>query len=927
LTEGIGHKLAEAVQFTVACIGSYAFALYSSWQVGLTILSVAPFLVFATRFLVKMTTTQTKRANENYAYAGAIVSTTVSSMRTILSLNAVDKQIGLYRDATDYAAHQATQLSLWRGLATGLQMVTSLMAYIVLTGYGAYLLYRQVRSDGCDPSGTVEGVASCRPSGSNVFGALLGVQIGSNMLSQCAIAIEALTEAQVAAVPALKVLQRRVHENDVDEADYDDADKGYKKKDIESGGNGTTDGSSTSEHDGNSAGALTTSAAPILPKYVIDSSSHNGTKLKQVAGNIEFRNVSFSYPARPETQVVKSVSLMVPAGKTVAICGPSGSGKSTIVQLVERFYDPSAGSVLLDGNDLRTLNVKWLREQIGLVLQEPKLFGKSIGENIALGAPGASREDVEEAARLANAHDFIMTFPDGYDTMVGDLGGQLSGGQRQRIALARVLVKKPKILLLDEATSALDSESERIVQQALENLLEQSTFTTIVVAHRLSTIRNADLIAVMAQGVLHETGTHDELLAKKGLYYDLVQAQKTAPAAPAPPPPVPAAIESTPNADSQTADETSKEIAAANRRESTLDSSVFRVVHPGEQPLIEFRNIRFRYPARPDIDVFRDLNLSVYKGETLALVGPSGCGKSTVVQLIEAFYRPLDGAVLYCGVDTRELNTRWLRDEMGLVSQEAMLFATTIEENIRYGCPGATMEEIIAAAKQANCHNFITQFPDGYQTRIGEGSNLVSGGQKQRIAIARALVKKPKVLLLDEATSALDSESEKIVQAALDNLMADKGQTCVVIAHRLSTIRNADRIAVIDNGKVREIGSHDELMAKPNGKYRQLIQLQNLDDAEHHVQESESIEDDAPEETVDKKKSKETKEEKEDLSRDETKRLKKRAMMMGWQDKWYILVGIIGAIVAGIMYPSWGFMFGTSTLFASNRHIIYVFAF
>lgn len=327
-----------------------------------------------------MTTTQTKRANENYAYAGAIVSTTVSSMRTILSLNAVDKQIALYRDATDFAAHQATQLSLWRGLATGLQMVTSLMAYIVLTGYGAFLLYRQVRSDGCDPSGTVEGVETCRPSGANVFGALLGVQIGSNMLSQCAIAIEALTEAQVAAVPALKVLQRRVHENDVEETDHDDAHNGhgneYKKKDIEFGGNGTTDGSSTSDHDGNSAGALTTSAAPILPKYVIDSSSSNGIKLKQVAGNIEFRNVSFAYPARPETQVIKSISLMVPAGKTVAICGPSGSGKSTIVQLVERFYDPFAGSVLLDGNDLRTLNVKWLREQIGLVLQEPKLFGK-----------------------------------------------------------------------------------------------------------------------------------------------------------------------------------------------------------------------------------------------------------------------------------------------------------------------------------------------------------------------------------------------------------------------------------------------------------------------------------------------------------------------------------------------------------------------
>jgi ATP-binding cassette subfamily B (MDR/TAP) protein 1 len=218
--------------------------------------------------------------------------------------------------------------------------------------------------------------------------------------------------------------------------------------------------------------------------------------------------------------------LTIPAGKTVALVGPSGSGKSTTVQLIERFYDPKSGSITLDGVDLRDINVAWLRRNIGLVSQEPKLFATTIKENIAVAKPGATQEEIEDAARRANAHDFIVSLQDGYDTHVGDSGAQLSGGQKQRVAIARTLITNPKIILLDEATSALDSESEAVVQEALDVIMEKGNATVIVIAHRLSTIRNADIIAVVDKGVVSETGTHNTLLEKKGKYYDLVEAQK-----------------------------------------------------------------------------------------------------------------------------------------------------------------------------------------------------------------------------------------------------------------------------------------------------------------------------------------------------------------------------------------------------------------
>jgi len=237
--------------------------------------------------------------------------------------------------------------------------------------------------------------------------------------------------------------------------------------------------------------------------------------------------VVFAYPSRREQLVCQGYNLTVEAGTTVALVGSSGSGKSTAVSLVERFYDPDSGVVRLDGVDLRELNVRWLRQQIGLVGQEPVLFSGTIADNIANGKPGATRAEVEAAAKMANAHDFILGFQQGYETDVGEKGGQLSGGQKQRVAIARAMIKSPSILLLDEATSALDNESEKIVQAALDDLMAKRKRTTIVIAHRLTTIRHADKIAVVDKGRIVEEGNHDALMAKgpEGFYYKLNNAR------------------------------------------------------------------------------------------------------------------------------------------------------------------------------------------------------------------------------------------------------------------------------------------------------------------------------------------------------------------------------------------------------------------
>nr|XP_043609174.1 ABC transporter B family member 1 [Erigeron canadensis] len=263
-------------------------------------------------------------------------------------------------------------------------------------------------------------------------------------------------------------------------------------------------------------------------KPSVDRNCDSGLELDSISGQLELKNVDFSYPSRPDVKILNNFTLSVPSGKTIALVGSSGSGKSTVVSLIERFYDPTSGQVMLDGHDIKGLNLKWLRQQIGLVSQEPALFATTIRENILLGRPDASMVEIEEAARVSNAHSFIIKLPDAYDTQVGERGLQLSGGQKQRIAIARAMLKNPAILLLDEATSALDSESEKLVQEALDRFMIGRT--TLVIAHRLSTIRKADLVVVLQQGGVLEMGTHDELFAKgeNGVYAKLIKMQEVA---------------------------------------------------------------------------------------------------------------------------------------------------------------------------------------------------------------------------------------------------------------------------------------------------------------------------------------------------------------------------------------------------------------
>lgn len=254
--------------------------------------------------------------------------------------------------------------------------------------------------------------------------------------------------------------------------------------------------------------------------------STGGNRLSDVEGDIRFECADFSYPARPDVPVLSQLDLVLQPGEVVALVGSSGAGKSTVAALVSRFYDPQGGRVLFDGHDYRDLEASWLREQVGVVAQEPVLFATSIGENIRYGCHDATADAVEAAARAAHAHDFISAFPQGYETLVGERGVRLSGGQKQRVAIARALLKDPRVLVLDEATSALDAESEHLVQEALGLLMQGRT--TLVIAHRLSTVKEADRVVVLDEGRVVQEGSHESLVAEGGLYQQLVRRQFSA---------------------------------------------------------------------------------------------------------------------------------------------------------------------------------------------------------------------------------------------------------------------------------------------------------------------------------------------------------------------------------------------------------------
>ncbi|KQJ93765.1 putative multidrug resistance protein [Brachypodium distachyon] len=1084
----LSEKVPNFVMNVAMFLGSYAVGFALLWRLTLVALPSILLLIIPGFMYGRILVGLARRIREQYAVPGALAEQAVSSARTVYSFAAERSTMARFSAALEESARLGVKQGLAKGVAVGSNGITfAIWAFNVW--YGSRLvMYHGYQG------GTVFAV-----SASIVVG---GLALGSGLSN-----LKYFSEASAAGERIMAVIRR-------------------------------------------------------VPK--IDSASDVGEELANVAGEVEFRGVEFSYPSRPESPIFSGgFSLRVPAGRTAALVGSSGSGKSTVVALLERFYDPSAGEVTLDGVDIRRLKIKWLRAQIGLVSQEPALFATSIRENILLGKEAATPEEVTAAAKAANAHNFISQLPQGYETQVGERGVQMSGGQKQRIAIARAILKSPKILLLDEATSALDTESERVVQEALD--LASVGRTTIVVAHRLSTIRNADMIAVMQYGEVKELGSHDELIANEnGPYSSLVRLQQTKESNEAdevsgtgstsamgqssshsmsrrlsvasrsssarslgdagnvdnteqPKLPVPSfrrllmlnapewrqalmgslsaivfggiqpayayamgsmisvyfltdhaeirdktrtyalifvalavlsflinigqhynfgamgeyltkrvreqmlakiltfeigwfdrdenssgaicsqlakdanvvrslvgdrmalviqtvsavliactmglviawrlalvmiavqpliivcfyarrvLLKSMSKKSIQAQSESSKLAAEAvsnlrtitafssqdrilglfnqaqngPRKESIRQSwiaglglgtsmslmtctwaldfwfggrliaehhitakalfqtfmilvstgrviadagsmttdlakgadaiaSVFAVLDrvteidpdnpEGYKPEklkgeVDIRGVDFAYPSRPDVIIFKGFSLSIQPGKSTALVGQSGSGKSTIIGLIERFYDPLRGLVKIDGRDIRTYNLRALRQHIGLVSQEPTLFAGTIRENIVYGTETASEAETENAARSANAHDFISNLKDGYDTWCGERGVQLSGGQKQRIAIARAILKNPAILLLDEATSALDSQSEKVVQEALERVMV--GRTSVVVAHRLSTVQNCDLITVLDKGIVVEKGTHSSLMSKgPSGTYFSLVSLQ-----------------------------------------------------------------------------------------------------
>jgi len=483
---GIGEKMTGAIQHTVTFVAGLIVGFTTSWKLTLVILAFTPMLVGVLVVLKNSISQFETDANNHYARAGDASNEALSQIRTVCAYGGEAKEVSRYETYLLGAEKAGVRKGMVLALCVGGIFGSMFLTYAGAMGAGArFILDSRAANPACRYDPTTAGCFS----GGDVIQVFMAVLIGAFSLGQAGPNIAALSSAQATAGPLFAV---------IDEVPAIDSD---------------------------------------APPSVTGSNAPPPTPSVQAntPAKIEFRNVVFRFPSRPETLILNDFSLLIPPGKTLALVGESGSGKSTLIQLILRFYDCEAGAVLVDDLDVRHWDLKQLRGRIGFVSQEPLLFAKSVRENIGMGREGgcSTPQEIETAARAASAHDFIITLTNGYDTLVGvsTSSTQLSGGQRQRLCIARALLREPRLLLLDEATSALDTESERSVQAAIDNLLGEGKRTAVVIAHRLSTVINADMIVVLSKGRAVECGTHKELLERGengGVYAALWNLQNVA---------------------------------------------------------------------------------------------------------------------------------------------------------------------------------------------------------------------------------------------------------------------------------------------------------------------------------------------------------------------------------------------------------------
>ncbi|ORX80525.1 p-glyco protein, partial [Anaeromyces robustus] len=469
IEEGIGPKIGILLQNLSTFIICFVVAFINGWKITLYLSSFFPFIIIIFIFMGIIISKYTKKIQETYAILGGIAQEAFSQIRTIVSFGNEQKEIDRYVNHLKPTKKYGIIKAIVFGIGLGLIFAFSYSSYGIAFIKGSQYIH--------------EG----KSTGGDIIKVVLGIVMGILAFSGCSNIMNCFGEATGAASKLFHIIERipKINNNDDDEIEE-----------------------------------------KIIIKYSNINQQQEEEENKEIEGNIEFKNIHFSYPARPDIEILKGINFKCHKGQKIALVGASGSGKSTIFQLLERFYFPSEGEIFIDGKSINNYNLNWLRHQIGIVSQEPNLFDTTIAENISIGCSkeNVTQQQIEMVAKLANAHDFIIKLPNGYQTKIGEKGLQLSGGQKQRICIARALMLNPKILLLDEATSALDNKSEKLVQKALES----TSFgrTTLIIAHRLSTIRNCDCILVMDKGHIIESGTHDELMTKQNIYYQLVKNQE-----------------------------------------------------------------------------------------------------------------------------------------------------------------------------------------------------------------------------------------------------------------------------------------------------------------------------------------------------------------------------------------------------------------